>query len=161
MRRSRIRPDPVSCQSCRSKKLRCSRVQPCGNCTARGISCNFLVPPRSEPSASISTTPNYPDSGILARIERLEALVISRSAPGHDFSRETALAKPDAAEVVAFGVHQKQDTDFQALENLGLRQDTLVQYLDFIFYLKYPRTAEVNLNQAVVTVSEQLRIQNM
>lgn len=35
----RGRPAPVSCQSCRSKKLKCNRVQPCSNCASRGISC--------------------------------------------------------------------------------------------------------------------------
>jgi len=33
------RQNPVSCQFCRSKKLRCDRAQPCANCFARRISC--------------------------------------------------------------------------------------------------------------------------
>lgn len=33
------RQNPVSCQFCRSKKLRCDRAQPCANCFARHISC--------------------------------------------------------------------------------------------------------------------------
>lgn len=35
------RQDPVSCQTCRAKKLKCDRKQPCSNCTARKISCVY------------------------------------------------------------------------------------------------------------------------
>lgn len=41
---SRKRPprqDPVSCQTCRAKKLKCDRNQPCANCTARKITCIY------------------------------------------------------------------------------------------------------------------------
>jgi len=33
------RQNPISCQFCRSKKLRCDRAQPCANCFARRINC--------------------------------------------------------------------------------------------------------------------------
>ena len=39
--RERRRQDPVSCSLCRSKKLKCSREQPCSNCTSRGVTCDF------------------------------------------------------------------------------------------------------------------------
>lgn len=37
------RQDPVSCQSCRKKKLKCDRQQPCSNCRSRRILCNYAV----------------------------------------------------------------------------------------------------------------------
>lgn len=37
------RQDPVSCQSCRKKKLKCDRQQPCSNCRSRRIMCSYAV----------------------------------------------------------------------------------------------------------------------
>lgn len=36
----RRRQPQISCNFCRSKKLKCDRGQPCSNCTARGIPCD-------------------------------------------------------------------------------------------------------------------------
>ncbi|KAG5948247.1 hypothetical protein E4U59_002048 [Claviceps monticola] len=33
------RQQPIACQSCRRRKIRCSRKFPCSNCTSRGIKC--------------------------------------------------------------------------------------------------------------------------
>lgn len=121
MKRRKVHPDPVSCQSCRSKKLRCDRVQPCSNCAARGITCNFLVPPQP---GSTSTTHNNLE--ILERIERLESLVLQKSAsennqfPGHP----TLTSNPEDAHIPV--VDQKRDKDLHLLENIGTREDSLV-----------------------------------
>ncbi|EED14228.1 conserved hypothetical protein [Talaromyces stipitatus ATCC 10500] len=37
------RQDPVSCQSCRKKKLKCDRLQPCSSCRSRRIPCKYAV----------------------------------------------------------------------------------------------------------------------
>ncbi|KAH8689888.1 hypothetical protein BGW36DRAFT_307264 [Talaromyces proteolyticus] len=37
------RQDPVSCQSCRTKKLKCDRQQPCHNCQTRRNECVYAV----------------------------------------------------------------------------------------------------------------------
>lgn len=66
------RQEPASCQSCRAKKLRCNRTQPCSNCTARGISCTFLVPPHKHKDAA---APGQSNAELLRRIERLEGLI--------------------------------------------------------------------------------------
>ncbi|KIW11166.1 hypothetical protein PV08_10466 [Exophiala spinifera] len=69
----RPRQDPVSCQFCRSKKLKCDRQQPCSNCTTRGLPCNGQAQPRREngsPSAEIDNL------SILARLKRLEDIVM-------------------------------------------------------------------------------------
>ncbi|KAL4923177.1 Zn(II)2Cys6 transcription factor [Aspergillus undulatus] len=39
------RQDPVSCESCRKKKLKCDRQQPCGSCLTRRLTCSFLSTP--------------------------------------------------------------------------------------------------------------------
>lgn len=35
------RQDPVSCQTCRKRKLKCDRANPCGSCTARKLECIY------------------------------------------------------------------------------------------------------------------------
>ncbi|KAJ5610648.1 hypothetical protein N7510_007367 [Penicillium lagena] len=77
------RQRPVSCHFCRSRKLRCSRQFPCPNCTSRGLSCQLY--------ASSPLQINNPRGGgnqsevgnedILARVRRLEDIVIGQSKP--------------------------------------------------------------------------------
>ncbi|KAJ5151709.1 hypothetical protein N7492_010004 [Penicillium capsulatum] len=44
------RQDPVSCESCRKKKLKCDRTQPCSSCSTRKICCSYT---RSGPGPSL------------------------------------------------------------------------------------------------------------
>lgn len=122
MQRSRARPDPVSCQLCRSKKLRCNRVQPCSNCTTQGTSCTYLVPPQRRQAESTNTGPSNAD--LLERIERLEALVSSGLASD---TRPPTLA-PSSWSIATSDVQQRRrESDLELLENIGIRDDTLVR----------------------------------
>lgn len=64
------RQDPVSCQSCRKKKLKCDRQHPCSNCRSRRILCKYAVanaaqdahPPVALPDAPLSTQNNITTS---------------------------------------------------------------------------------------------------
>ncbi|PWY84984.1 C6 zinc finger domain protein [Aspergillus heteromorphus CBS 117.55] len=38
------RQDPVSCDSCRTKKIKCDRQQPCNSCLARRLPCSYERP---------------------------------------------------------------------------------------------------------------------
>ncbi|KAI5457258.1 hypothetical protein BGZ63DRAFT_427979 [Mariannaea sp. PMI_226] len=79
------RQRPISCRFCRVRKLRCSRVFPCSNCTSRGLSCpEPQDPPPSQSRAaareiSVGTSGSAADSSILERLERLEALLAVRT----------------------------------------------------------------------------------
>jgi hypothetical protein len=83
--RPRPRQDPVSCESCRKKKLKCDREMPCANCTSRGVTCEYQG--RRPPLSSASTEPDEVNSlrrenaAIKARIDRLEELIYSESPP--------------------------------------------------------------------------------
>lgn len=79
MPKTRARPDPISCQLCRAKKLKCNRVQPCSNCLARGVTCHFLVPPPNKGAASSNSL--Y-DRDVLRRLEFLESKLQSGSVQG-------------------------------------------------------------------------------
>lgn len=66
------RQDPVSCQSCRKKKLRCDRQQPCSNYQSRRIACSYTAPSthqlgHSTPTASMTTAtgPRLPSDTIV------------------------------------------------------------------------------------------------
>lgn len=82
----RPRQEPVSCQRCRAKKLRCDRQQPCANCSARGVSCESSAPAAQSPSG-------HDDPAVLTRLKHLEDAVESL--------RKTVLPQPAATSSIA------------------------------------------------------------
>ncbi len=87
---ARPRQDPVSCESCRKKKLKCSRVHPCSNCLARDIPCQFGPSGRSSvltaaPTEAQSSSHQQDDlaslrcenASIKERLARLEGVIES------------------------------------------------------------------------------------
>ena len=84
--RPRPRQDPVSCDSCRKKKLKCDRGVPCANCTSRGVACEYQGRrPVTTATSSISAESEdvnalrRENAAIKARIDRLEELIYSGS----------------------------------------------------------------------------------
>ncbi|KAI0118064.1 hypothetical protein F4776DRAFT_634996 [Hypoxylon sp. NC0597] len=134
MQRNRARPDPVSCQLCRSKKLKCNRVQPCSNCAARGISCHFLVPPQRQ-VATASTASGIQE--LIDRIEILESIVLQqRPVNNHlknavdDTHHASRPAFSSSSEnVVASDANLNRDEDSMLLENIATRDDTILPSL--------------------------------
>ena len=137
MRRTRAHPAPVSCQSCRSKKLKCNRIQPCSNCVARGITCSFLGEPQRQADAG-RTTENITD--LVFRISRLESIVFKHDGltgptandtlmDGHDTGQASWASDPESLVVV--DNHEESDRASSMLENVGTREDLLVCNLWF------------------------------
>ncbi|PKX89433.1 transcription factor domain-containing protein [Aspergillus novofumigatus IBT 16806] len=63
------RQDPVSCESCRRKKLKCNRQRPCSSCVTRRLSCSYGISlERIEPAIveveNASHTNTAPSQGI-------------------------------------------------------------------------------------------------
>jgi hypothetical protein len=82
--RQRPRQDPVSCDSCRKKKLKCDRDMPCANCTSRSVICEYqgrrpLATATSPDSGEVSAL-RRENAAIKARIDRLEELLYSGSS---------------------------------------------------------------------------------
>lgn len=79
------RQRPISCTLCRVRKLRCSRVFPCSNCTSRGVVCQHEGAPHDNVVASQPKSAALPKdlsaSELLSRLERLESLVASQAKP--------------------------------------------------------------------------------
>ena len=69
------RQQPISCRSCRSRKLRCDREFPCSNCASRGVACELenAVRPPSAPGRSL-------EAELLERVRKLERLAESQKA---------------------------------------------------------------------------------
>lgn len=83
--RPRPRQEPVSCESCRRKKLKCNREHPCGNCLSRDVPCTFNGK-RVPVSATASIQNNDETSAlraenakIQARLDKIEDLLLNGS----------------------------------------------------------------------------------
>ena len=64
--------NPRSCVTCRRRKVRCNKRDPCSNCNKAGIECIFPGPGRAPRKPKRS-----PDAELLARLRRLEGVVES------------------------------------------------------------------------------------
>ena len=71
--------NPRSCVTCRRRKVRCDKKQPCSNCTKAGIECFFPGPGRAPRKAR-----KPPDTELLARLRRLEGVVQTLGAQVDD-----------------------------------------------------------------------------
>ncbi|KAI0974089.1 fungal-specific transcription factor domain-containing protein [Xylaria arbuscula] len=120
MRTRKGRQEPLSCQLCRSKKLRCNRAQPCSNCESRNVACHFLVPPPR--SLSGRTPETHLDTEIIDRIERLESIVLPQGAHAERHSESQIALHPYSEDAT-------QDRDLHLLENVGVREDSLISSL--------------------------------
>ncbi|KAH8803694.1 hypothetical protein F5884DRAFT_806245 [Xylogone sp. PMI_703] len=113
---------PLSCASCREKKRRCDRNQPCSNCTLRNIQCEYTTHRVSDESveAPISAVPSvdavqYPNTPV----------TISRTPPRHVqslppiFNAEEVLQRLHSLEEAVF------DKPRQATRELGAESSNL------------------------------------
>ena len=69
------RLNPRSCVTCRRRKVRCNKENPCANCVRAGIDCVFPGPGRAPRKSR-----KPPDAELLTRLRRLEGVVHSLGA---------------------------------------------------------------------------------
>ncbi|KAJ5095959.1 hypothetical protein NUU61_005315 [Penicillium alfredii] len=75
------RQRPVSCQFCRSRKLRCSRQFPCVNCTSRGIPCQlYPSSPLANTDNNVTPLADSTDEDVHSRLRRLEEVVLGATS---------------------------------------------------------------------------------
>ncbi|KAI0875477.1 hypothetical protein GGS24DRAFT_489294 [Hypoxylon argillaceum] len=127
MQAKKGRPEPVSCQLCRSKKLRCNRAQPCSNCESRNVPCHFLIPPSRNQRGRTPEVQN--NTEILARIERLESIVLTEGTPSRKRLDSHITFTPHSDGSIQYGEQDERDTDLNLLENVGVREDSLISSL--------------------------------
>ena len=79
------RLNPRSCVTCRKRKVRCDKTEPCTNCRKAGIECIFPSPGRAPRRSK-----KPPDAELLARLKRLEGVVqkLGKGPDGEDLSPE-------------------------------------------------------------------------
>ncbi|KAL1979611.1 hypothetical protein VTN96DRAFT_5451 [Rasamsonia emersonii] len=109
------RQDPVSCQTCRTKKLKCDRQQPCSNCKTRRVPCVYgtgvvdetrLVKPAAHDEKT--TTPNIVvDQRVEAKPPPAAENAPSRIACQAHLSRESSEQQmtADWLEKIVMGPH--------------------------------------------------------
>jgi Fungal specific transcription factor domain/Fungal Zn(2)-Cys(6) binuclear cluster domain len=91
-KRNRI---PLSCGSCRHRKLKCDRSSPCQNCVKRAdaASCAYATPSsKKRPGQTHSQTSSNSPDDMQNRIDRLEGLVLSLMTNGSQSAGPTAAA---------------------------------------------------------------------
>lgn len=64
-----------SCLTCRQRKVKCDRRNPCANCTKTATQCSFIPPVRGKRVRRIA-----PKEGLHAKLRRYEAMVKSYEA---------------------------------------------------------------------------------
>jgi hypothetical protein len=74
-------PNPRSCVTCRKRKVKCDKKNPCSNCVRAKIDCIFPGPGRAPRKSK-----KPPDAELLERLRRLEGVVTSLNAQveGHE-----------------------------------------------------------------------------
>lgn len=80
-----------SCVSCRRRKIKCNKTNPCSNCTKAHLECVFPPPRRSVRGV------NAPDLELQAKVHRLEAIINSlKSAIGE---KDAQLAQRESSPI--------------------------------------------------------------
>ncbi|KAF2677348.1 hypothetical protein K458DRAFT_424013 [Lentithecium fluviatile CBS 122367] len=78
-------PNPRSCVTCRKRKVKCDKKQPCSNCTRAKIECIFPGPGRAPRKSR-----KPPDGELMDRLKRLEGVVQSLNAQVEEHEQEAA-----------------------------------------------------------------------
>jgi hypothetical protein len=127
MQKSRNRQTPSSCEPCRASKLKCDRVHPCSNCTARGKDCVFLVPPQKRQNLS-GTSADRSHAELWERVKRLEALVLPRSSVGslQDTAPSDSVPGSPVAGTASSKQQQDQDQALRVLDDVGTGDGSMV-----------------------------------
>ncbi|TRX88762.1 hypothetical protein FHL15_010332 [Xylaria flabelliformis] len=110
---------PLSCTSCRARKLKCDRQDPCRNCVRSGSECVFparkrIQRPRKTKNAELLQRLNRLESIVgrvgLANLEELEARVGGEIVVADADAPLAAAVAAVAAEGSSFGLHPTQST---------------------------------------------------
>lgn len=126
-RAKRPRQDPVSCQLCRKKKLKCDRQQPCSNCRARGVSCEHAI---GQSSRRKETPPESAgNAAILARLQRLEDIVL-RAEETESASNSTIYQSPTTVAAHEHGEAEAHQAELSTLEHVGTQGYPNVGYMN-------------------------------
>lgn len=115
-----------SCLTCRQRKIRCDRHNPCSNCIKASQQCSFLAPVRGKRKRTIA-----PREGLHAKLKRYEDLLKQYGAKfepssehGGDSDAETVgtVSIPDAGSSDNYG--SSTTSDNYGLSNTNIPEQT-------------------------------------
>lgn len=131
----RRRQNPVSCQLCRLKKLKCDRQQPCSNCSARHVSCQ---PATRHPTRATATSesgqafPAVENSELQARLEKLEDAVFGKhdGRPPASTTSVSMSHMPSApAFIPSYNDNEEHEMTSKRLEGIGTLDNSIVSLI--------------------------------
>lgn len=160
------RQDPVSCQSCRKKKLKCDRQQPCSNCRSRRIFCNYaaanvahryanphVAPPSTATDCPLSTSSNITTAS-QPQVYRTQGILSSQEATEQERSTdwlENILMAPRIPDALPMSIKNKlittkhsavsvtNLTSFLPRETEALAQfNYYVEYVGYLYHMIIP-----------------------
>lgn len=132
------RQDPVSCQFCRSKKLKCDRRQPCSNCSARGVTCQPVARHTPQTPRDDKQHSPFPENvEILARLKTLEDRVsamgngpfLSAQSPQQPSTSTPISRTSRSMPTTRTVVDEDYRTASELLVNVGASYDSKVSYI--------------------------------
>ncbi|UPX11902.1 uncharacterized protein EKO05_0002486 [Ascochyta rabiei] len=85
-------PNPRSCTTCRKRKVKCDKKQPCSNCARAKTECVFPGPGRAPRKSR-----KPPDAELLERLRRLEGVVQNLNAQVEEHEQEAAERERDGS----------------------------------------------------------------
>lgn len=81
--------NPRSCVTCRRRKVRCNKHEPCANCVKAGIDCVFPGPGRAPRKSR-----KPPDAELLSRLRRLEGVVQNLGVQADEHAGDGGVVAP-------------------------------------------------------------------
>ncbi|KAF7894151.1 hypothetical protein EAF00_007665 [Botryotinia globosa] len=131
------RQDPVSCQFCRTRKLKCDRNFPCSNCRARKVPCVSAIGqadiPSSQPINSLSAgSSSQGIEELNARLKRLEELLerkVNVSGSSNDTASVVSTQETPAEDTQITNTVSWLESD--AFEHRGLHESTNYNLLSY------------------------------
>lgn len=146
------RSRPVSCQFCRSRKLRCSRQFPCPNCTSRGIACDLDAPTATSINEAVEEESETPSGtfqrDVLARLHQLEELVMGRGELSNPPSVQTGSqpSPPSLPKGDFFAEEQYNSIELNWIEGVVTYPSSMVSCAHLYIY----RVNELSISRALL-----------
>lgn len=156
--RSRPRQDPVSCETCRKKKLKCDRDYPCANCVARGTTCVFA----GKRGPSTAAQQHHQDSNetaalrsenaaIRERLEKLEQVVLRGTPTSIGETRKPSLSRaaipsPSTSTPAESEATKGYREDLLWLEGVGTSENARLPSLSPTFRIRVAPVSEIVKN---------------
>lgn len=150
-----------SCVTCRRRKVKCDRKDPCSNCVKNQIECHFPVtgrlPRRRDPAAWKSPTEKQAE--LLDRLRRLESLVTELAAQVED--------RPDKIQSLFTGpltsatgaIHSGETVNAEAGKRGPLNSESPMAVGELISAMKSSFQGEINEDFGRLVVGKEAGLQ--